>query len=126
MRWQVDFDDAFLGEFQSLSRDLQEELLSHVGLLKHFGPALGRPYVDTLKASKHKNMKELRFDWNGGVWRVAFAFDPRRQAILLVAGDKAGTDQKRFYKKLIEVADRRFDLHVATLHTPSSTKPRRN
>ena len=60
-------------------------------------------------------MKELRFSWNGQVWRVAFAFDPQRQAILLVGGDKGGADQRRFYKRLLAVADARYDDHVATL-----------
>lgn len=60
-------------------------------------------------------MKELRFEANNGVWRVAFAFDPKRKAILLVAGDKKGTNQKRFYNNLIEVADSRFKSHLAQL-----------
>jgi hypothetical protein len=60
-------------------------------------------------------MKELRFSWNGQVWRVAFAFDPQRQAILLVGGDKGGADQRRFYKRLLAVADARYDDHLATL-----------
>jgi len=74
---------------------------------------LGRPRVDTLKGSRHANMKELRFDAADGVWRVAFAFDPKRQAILLVAGDKSGGSEKRFYRQLIKKADARFDEHVA-------------
>lgn len=76
---------------------------------------LGRPYVDTLEGSKYPNMKEIRFDADDEVWRVAFAFDPQRQAILLVAGDKAGVAQKRFYKKLIAKADQRFADHLAKL-----------
>jgi hypothetical protein len=60
-------------------------------------------------------MKELRFDAADGVWRVAFAFDPRRTAILLVAGDKSGVSEKRFYRRLIEKADRRFDDHLARI-----------
>ena len=60
-------------------------------------------------------MKELCFDCEGGVWRVAFAFDTRRAAILLVGGDKGGADQRRFYKKLIASADVRFDEHLAAL-----------
>ena len=82
------------------------ELLAHARLLMLFGPQLGRPRVDTLNGSRHANMKELRFDAAGGVCRVAFAFDPRRNAILLVAGDKSGGSEKRFYKLLIEKADR--------------------
>ncbi len=58
-------------------------------------------------------MKELRFSAADGAWRVAFAFDPRRKAILLVAGDKSGGSEKRFYRELIRKADQRFDAHLA-------------
>lgn len=115
MSWTVLFHDAFDVEFKSLNLGLQDELLAHALLLGEFGPNLGRPTVDGLKGSKHTNMKELRFGWDGGIWRVAFAFDPKRQAILLVGGNKGGADQKRFYKRLIAVADERFDEHLATL-----------
>ena len=84
-------------------------------LLEVYGPGLGRPHADTLAGSKHANMKELRFKAVDGVWRVAFAFDPERQAILLVAGDKTGVAQKRFYKRLIAKADSRFTGHLKTL-----------
>jgi hypothetical protein len=94
---------------------LQDELLAHARLLAEFGPNLGRPTVDTLKGSQHVNMKELRFSWNGQVWRVAFAFDPQRQAILLVGGDKGGSDQRRFYKRLIVAADHRYNEHLGIL-----------
>ncbi len=115
MSWTVFFHDDFAAEFANLAESLQDELLAHALLLRDFGPSLGRPTVDTLKESKHPNMKELRFGWAGEVWRVAFAFDPERQAILLVGGDKGGADQRRFYKRLIAVADSRFDGHLATL-----------
>lgn len=115
MTWTVLFHDDFAAEFSALAEPLQDELLAHALLLRDFGPGLGRPTVDTLKGSKHPNMKELRFGWAGEVWRVAFAFDPARQAILLVGGDKGGTNQRRFYKRLIAQADARFDGHLATL-----------
>jgi len=99
----------------ALTESLQDELLAHALLLRDFGPGLGRPTVDTLKGSKHANMKEMRFAWAGEVWRVAFAFDPDRQAVLLVGGDKGGADQRRFYQRLIAVADERFDGHLDTL-----------
>jgi len=57
----------------------------------------------------------MRFDASDGVWRVAFAFDPRRKAVLLVAGDKSGVSEKRFYRQLIEKADRRFDDHLSRI-----------
>lgn len=122
MIWTVLFHDAFDTEFSSLKEDLQDELLAHARLLAEFGPNLGRPTVDTLQGSQHTNMKELRFSWNGQVWRVAFAFDPQRQAILLVGGDKGGVDQRRFYKRLINVADSRYNEHLGTL-TQHSKEP---
>jgi len=82
-------------------------------LLERFGPQLGRPRVDPLKGSRHANMKELRFDAADGVWRVAFAFDPKRNAVLLIAGDKSGGGEKRFYRQLIAMADERFDEHLS-------------
>jgi len=94
---------------------VQDELLAHARLLEEFGPRLGRPRADTLNGSKHANMKELRFDADDGVWRVAFAFDSQRKAILLVAGDKSGVSQDRFYKVLIKKADERFDAHFERL-----------
>ena len=119
MNWTVLFHDAFDAEFEALVEELQDELLAHAKLLAEFGPHLGRPTVDTLKGSQHANMKELRFSWNGQVWRLAFAFDPQRQAILLVGGDKGGTDQRRFYKRLLTLADARYDAHLGTLSQPS-------
>ena len=115
MHWTILFHEAFDAEFQTLSTGLQDELLAHAMLLKEFGPALGRPTVDTLNGSRHANMKELRFGWEGEVWRVAFAFDPERSAILLVGGDKGGVDQKRFYRRLIGLADTRFTEHLASI-----------
>jgi hypothetical protein len=119
MRWVVIFHDDFDDELALLAEDLQDEVLAHAKLLAQFGPNLGRPAVDTLKGSGHANMKELRFDWNGEVWRVAFAFDPKRQAILLVGRDKGGSDQRRFYKRLIAIADARYNDHLATLKKES-------
>jgi hypothetical protein len=71
------------------------------------------PHVDTLKDSKFANMKELRFEAEDGEWRVAFAFDPVRRAVLLVAGDKSGVNQRKFYQRLIAKADRRYEEHLA-------------
>lgn len=113
--WAVLFHPAFDAEFADLQEDVQDEVLAHAKLLEEFGPTLGRPRVDTLKGSRHPNMKELRFDAADGVWRVAFAFDPKRQGILLVAGDKSGGSKKRFYRQLIPKAADRFDEHLSRL-----------
>ena len=113
--WQVSFHDDFAAEFDALAEAVQDEMLAHAKLLELFGPQLGRPRVDTLNGSRHANMKELRFDAVDGVWRVAFAFDLKRQAVLLVAGDKSGGSEKRFYRQLIAKADERFDDHLSRL-----------
>jgi hypothetical protein len=115
MLWTVANHDDFDPEFEALPVEVQDELLAVTALLETYGPALGRPHADTLVGSRHANMKELRFRAADGVWRVAFAFDPARQAILLVAGDKAGVAQKRFYTALIRKADSRFSAHLKRL-----------
>jgi hypothetical protein len=113
--WQVATTDDFDEWFSALGGEAQAEIIAKVELLKLLGPKLGRPHADTLNGSKHANMKELRADTADQVMRVAFAFDPERAGILLVAGDKAGVSQKRFYKQLIDKADRMFDAHLAKL-----------
>ena len=115
MSWIVDFHPQFAAELRQFSDAVQDELLAKVELLEKYGPRLSRPHADTLNNSKHTNMKELLFNAEGGVWRTAFAFDPERQAILLVAGDKSGTNERRFYRQLIQKADERFDDHLARL-----------
>lgn len=112
MGWTVEFHADFAVEFMGLNEEVQDELAAHVELLKAAGPQLRRPYAETLKGSVHANMKELRFDAADGVWRVAYAFDPERKAILLVAGDKSGVSQRRFYAALIRKADQRYDAHL--------------
>jgi hypothetical protein len=88
--WVAYFHPKFKAEFDELAGVVQDELLAALVPLRAYGPSLGRPEVDTLNDSKYANMKEFRFRADGGVWRVAFAFDPQRNAILLVAGDKSG------------------------------------
>ncbi|MDZ4382270.1 MAG: type II toxin-antitoxin system RelE/ParE family toxin [Parvibaculum sp.] len=125
-KWHVEFHEDFEPEFEELPEGVREELLARAYVLQEFGPALGRPAVGTLNASKHANMKELRFDADGGVWRVAFAFDPERKAVLLVAGDKSGTgSEKRFYKQLIAKADRRFDGHLEAVKRARGKKEKK-
>jgi hypothetical protein len=110
-RWEVEFHDEFLPEFREFSDPVRKQAYLLIEVLRVFGPQLGRPQVDTLKGSKHSNMKELRFNADDGAWRIAFAFDPKRHAILLVGGDKAGVSQRKFYRNLIEIAERRLEEH---------------
>jgi len=110
--WQVEYTDEFELWWEELNTDDQERVTAAVELLEEFGPALGRPAVDTLEGSRHANMKELRP--LGGFIRVLFAFDPRRTAILLCDGDKSGR-WKAWYAEAIPVADRLYDEHLETL-----------
>jgi hypothetical protein len=87
---------------------VQDELLAQANRLAEFGPSLGRPAVDTLKASRIANLKELRSSASGGLWRVAFAFTRRRIAVLLVAGNESGKAEARFYRQLIAIAEARW------------------
>ena len=121
MEWQVEFHDDFESEFDALPQEVKNELLATAQVLEKFGPQAKRPHVDTLKGSKYVNMKELGFSAFDGVWRVAFVFDPLRQAILLVAGDKSGVSQKLFYKHLIQKADARYKSHLKKLKEEDKT-----
>ena len=127
--WDIEFHTQFVPEFEALAEVVQDELLAHMAVLEVFGPQLGRPRVDTLYGSRHANMKELRFDAADGVWRFAFAFDPKRRAVVLCGGDKSGGSQKRFYRQLIDKADKRFDAHLAAMKragaAQSSSKDRK-
>ncbi|MDH1270582.1 type II toxin-antitoxin system RelE/ParE family toxin [Rhizobium pusense] len=115
MEWEVQFHAAFEAEVLAFEREVRIALIAATRLLSDYGPQLRRPHADTLKGSKHANMKELRFEAADGEWRAAFAFDPERRAIVLVAGDKSGGSQKRFYRQLIAKADFRFSEHLESL-----------
>lgn len=115
MQWTVIFHDEFEPEFDELPTAVQNELYAEAGFVEEFGPETGRPHADTLKGSDYANMKELRFEAADGEWRVAFAFDPKRRAILLIAGDKTGVSEKKFYKRLIAKADARYERHLERL-----------
>ena len=110
--WTVDFHPDYADELPGLPPAAAEEIIAAVKLLQQFGPTLGRPNADTLSGSRMKNLKELRFNADNGVWRIAYAFDPKRKGILLCGGDKTGVSSKRFYKSLIAVAEQRYDDHL--------------
>ncbi|WP_136089647.1 type II toxin-antitoxin system RelE/ParE family toxin [Auritidibacter ignavus] len=112
--WSVDIEpiEEWLASLDDGSR---EQVVAAIELLEDQGPQLGRPIVDSVAGSRHKNMKELRPGSSGrSELRVLFAFDPERAAIMLIAGDKTG-DWKRWYKKHIPLADDLFDEHLARL-----------
>ena len=97
-------------------------ILQDASLLREFGPQLGRPHVDTMKGSKHSNMKELRSRQAGHQYRTLFAFDPKQRAVLLLGGDKVGQNEARFYKALIPQADVLYDRHLAQVAKEQARK----
>lgn len=125
MAWKVRFQDDFEAEFANLDPVVQDEFLARAKLLQEFGPALARPHADTLNGSNYANMKELRFDAAGGVWRAAFAFSPEREAVLLVVGDKSGESEKTFYKRLIKKADSRYSQHLDAIKAQTNKKAKK-
>ena len=110
--WEVEYTDEFGEWWEVLDEGDQERLRTVVLKLEERGPALPRPFADTVKGSRHANMKELRLP--GSNIRVFFAFDPRRMAILLIGGDKTGRF-KEFYTQLLPVADALYDTHLEEL-----------
>jgi len=110
--WEVEFTDQFKAWWETLGVEDQRALTAAVQLLERDGPALGRPLADTIKTSRHPNMKELRPP--ATALRVLFAFDPRRTAILLIGGSKARRWQE-WYVEYVPLADRLYDEHLAEL-----------
>jgi hypothetical protein len=109
--WSIDFHPACEAWANHLEQADQEALLAAIRVLREEGPSLGRPLVDTVKGSRHPNMKELRPGSTGRTEvRVLFAFDKIRRAILLVGGDKSD-DWRGWYQQHIPIADERFDEH---------------
>jgi DNA-binding XRE family transcriptional regulator len=113
MEWEVEFTNEFEDWWNSLSEDEQADVNAKVILLQKLGPSLPRPHADLIHSSRHANMKELRIQHSGRPYRVLFAFDPRRCAILLIGGDKTGND--RWYEEFVPVADGLYDQHLEAL-----------
>ncbi|HWT88927.1 MAG TPA: type II toxin-antitoxin system RelE/ParE family toxin [Candidatus Angelobacter sp.] len=111
--WEVEFTHEFEKWWTTLSEGEQVDVRASVNLLRRFGPALARPHVDSISSSRHSNMKELRIQHKGRPYRVLFAFDPRRTAILLLGGAKTGN--LRWYKQLVPIADELYVEHLETL-----------
>ena len=122
MPWTVLFADAFVPEFQALAEDVQDAIRTYAAALAELGPQMGRPRADTLKGSSHSNMKELRPTVNKVEWRVAFAFDTKREAVLLAAVAKGG--DKTAYARLIATADKRFAEHLRAIEDEENRRGR--
>ena len=109
----VNTSDEFDRWWATCSESLQDAIAAHVGLLERVGPHLGRPYADTLSGSTISNVKELRVQHRGQPYRILYAFDPKREALLLVAGMKA--DGKRWYGRALRTTERIGERHLEQL-----------
>ena len=113
MGWDVEFTDDFGVWWEGLTSEEQAKIAASVRLLEEYGPALEHPHTSSVSQSRHPRMRELRIQIGGRPFRVLFAFDPNRAAILLIGGDKTGND--RWYEIHVPVADRLYDEHLEEL-----------
>lgn len=117
MEWNVKMTKTFESWFDSLNEPEHQKVLEAIFLLKSVGPFLGRPTADTLEVPKKKkklllNLKELRVQHEGACYRCAFIFDPKRNAVLLCAGNKQGKAKKLFYDSLISSAENEYTEYL--------------
>ncbi len=110
MGWEVEYTDQFGDWWEDLTDGEQDEVLAVVGLLEKLGPQLSFPHTSGINESRHSHMRELRIQYKGDPYRILYAFDPRRTAILLIGGNKAGDDH--WYEKMVPVADDLYDEHL--------------
>lgn len=119
MAWEVEYTDEFGSWWDSLSVDEQVSVQAIVGLLEERGWKLAGSYSSGIKGSRHSHMRELRIQHEGRPYRVLYAFDPTRTALLLIGGDKTGNN--RWYEQFIPIADKLYDEHVETLKREGKT-----
>lgn len=112
-KWVVEYTDELGAWWEDLTEDEQESIDASVSLLEDLGPNLGFPHCSGINGSKHPHMRELRVQHAGRPYRILYAFDPRRAAIMLLGGDKTG--DKRWYEVQVPIADRLYDTHIETL-----------
>ena len=110
MAFEVEYTDEFADWWSGLTAAEQDSVASAVGLLEERGPQLASPHSSAIFGSRHGHMRELRIQHAGRPYRVLYAFDPRRTAILLIGGDKTGDG--RWYRRMIPIADALYDQHL--------------
>ena len=110
---EVEYVDTFECWWNTLDESEQEDIAAIVGLLEIFGPNLQYPYSSSITTSRYSHMRELRIQHNGRPYRILYAFDPRRTAILLIGGNKTGHD--RWYEKFVPIADKLYQEHLTLL-----------
>lgn len=117
MAWAVEYTDQFETWWYTLDAQEQDSIDVTVGLLEEKGPSLPYPHSSAILASRHSHMRELRVQHKGQPYRILYAFDPRRAAILLIGGNKTGND--RWYAETVPIADRLYDEHLAEIEEES-------
>jgi len=113
VEWEIEVTDEFEQWWDSLTETEQVDVRSVVLLLRSFGPALRHPFSSGVKTSRQAHMRELRIQHRGKPYRILYAFDPRRTAILLIGGRKTG--DRRWYQTFVPIADRLYDEYLETL-----------
>lgn len=113
MEWEVEYTDEFGDWWEALTEAEQIDVAAAVEVPEKKGPSLPFPYSSGINGSRHSHMRELRIQHAGRPYRVLYAFDPRRVAILLIGGDKTGADD--WYKRTIPLADDLYDEHLAEI-----------
>jgi hypothetical protein len=116
--WEVEFTEEFERRWSGLTEDEQIAVAAKVKLLEEKGPNLPHPHSSGIQSSKHKQMRELIIQCHGEPFRVLYAFDSRRVAILLIGGNKTGDN--RWYETSVPLADRLYDAHLATLQAEAT------
>lgn len=117
MLWEVEFSNEFGDWWEGLSAHEQQSVDFAVRLLQELGPTLKMPHSSGIETSRHAHMRELRIQHSGRPYRVLYAFDPRRAAILLIGGDKTGNS--RWYEEFVPMADSVYDRHLRDLEEES-------
>lgn len=113
MPCEIEYADEFGDWWDELNEDEQDSVTAYVNLLETRGVKLGFPYSSGVESSRHSHMRELRIQHSGNPYRVLYAFDPGRTAILLIGGCKTGNN--RWYDEFVPIADRIYDEHVENL-----------
>jgi hypothetical protein len=113
MNWDIEYTDEFGDWWAELSESEQSSVAASVKLVGQFGPALRFPHSTGINGARHGHLRELRIQHAGRPYRILYAFDPRRCALLLIGGDKTGQD--RWYEVNVPLADQLYDEHLDTL-----------
>jgi len=108
--WVINHSEEFENWWKTLTQYQQISISASIKLLQQLGPALGFPHSSGIQQSRHTHMRELRIQHRGRPIRVLYAFDPKREALLLIGGDKTGND--RWYEEYVPIADKVYDQHL--------------